>query len=143
MQEIANTSYKAVGQKYGVSDNAVRKWVKSYIASDPKFQNRTKIDGHFRCDNDNCNNKTSAISLSCLSCMIKNRDEVYFHTQKCAKCNCFAKTNPCERCSNVSDSEELIDTPTTIPKPIKKPRRTAKVRKANATKKQSNITTKR
>jgi hypothetical protein len=30
MQEIAETSFLAVGKKYGVSDNAVRKWVKTY-----------------------------------------------------------------------------------------------------------------
>lgn len=30
MQELAETSYVAVGRKYGVSDNAVRKWVRMY-----------------------------------------------------------------------------------------------------------------
>ncbi len=30
MREIEETSYAAVGRKYGVSDNAVRKWVKFY-----------------------------------------------------------------------------------------------------------------
>jgi hypothetical protein len=30
MREIAETNYSAVGRKYGVSDNAVRKWVKWY-----------------------------------------------------------------------------------------------------------------
>ena len=30
MQEIAETNWSAVGRKYGVSDNAVRKWVRSY-----------------------------------------------------------------------------------------------------------------
>jgi hypothetical protein len=30
MREIAETSYLAVGRKYGVSDNAVRKWVRFY-----------------------------------------------------------------------------------------------------------------
>jgi len=30
MAEIKTTSYCAVGRKYGVSDNAVRKWVKFY-----------------------------------------------------------------------------------------------------------------
>lgn len=30
MREIAETSWSAVGRKYGVSDNAVRKWVRSY-----------------------------------------------------------------------------------------------------------------
>jgi hypothetical protein len=30
LREIAATSYSAVGRKYGVSDNAVRKWVRQY-----------------------------------------------------------------------------------------------------------------
>jgi len=30
MREIAETSYLAVGRKYGVSDNAIRKWVRFY-----------------------------------------------------------------------------------------------------------------
>lgn len=30
MKEIEETSYVAVGKKYGVSDNAIRKWVKTY-----------------------------------------------------------------------------------------------------------------
>lgn len=30
MREIAETSYLAVGRKYGVSDNAIRKWVRAY-----------------------------------------------------------------------------------------------------------------
>jgi len=30
IREIKNTSYLAVGRKYGVSDNAIRKWVKIY-----------------------------------------------------------------------------------------------------------------
>jgi transposase-like protein len=30
MHEIAETSYLAVGRKYGVSDNAIRKWVRAY-----------------------------------------------------------------------------------------------------------------
>jgi hypothetical protein len=29
-QEIAATSYSAVGRKYGVSDNAIRKWLRQY-----------------------------------------------------------------------------------------------------------------
>ena len=29
MREIAETSYVAVGRKYGVSDNAIRKWVRA------------------------------------------------------------------------------------------------------------------
>lgn len=30
MREIAESSYLAVGRKYGVSDNAIRKWVRAY-----------------------------------------------------------------------------------------------------------------
>jgi hypothetical protein len=30
MREIEDTSYLAVGRKYGVSDNAIRKWVRAY-----------------------------------------------------------------------------------------------------------------
>jgi len=30
LEEIESTSYVAVGRKYGVSDNAVRKWVRFY-----------------------------------------------------------------------------------------------------------------
>lgn len=30
MEEIEATSYLAVGRKYGVSDNAVRKWIRFY-----------------------------------------------------------------------------------------------------------------
>jgi hypothetical protein len=33
MREIAETSWSAVGRKYGVSDNAVRKWVRCYEAA--------------------------------------------------------------------------------------------------------------
>ena len=32
MREIAETNWSAVGRKYGVSDNAVRKWVRWYEA---------------------------------------------------------------------------------------------------------------
>lgn len=30
IREIEETSYLAVGRKYGVSDNAIRKWVRQY-----------------------------------------------------------------------------------------------------------------
>lgn len=30
MREIATSSYLAVGREYGVSDNAIRKWVRAY-----------------------------------------------------------------------------------------------------------------
>lgn len=37
VKEIKNTSYLAVGRKYGVSDNAIRKWVKIYEKYDKMF----------------------------------------------------------------------------------------------------------
>jgi hypothetical protein len=30
LREVAETSYRAVGRKYGISDNAIRKWLKAY-----------------------------------------------------------------------------------------------------------------
>ena len=30
LREIAESSYRAVGRKYGVSDNAIRKWLRQY-----------------------------------------------------------------------------------------------------------------
>ncbi len=30
LKEIKENSYLAVGRKYGVSDNAIRKWIKNY-----------------------------------------------------------------------------------------------------------------
>ena len=30
MREVAASSYLAVGRKYGVSDNAIRKWLRAY-----------------------------------------------------------------------------------------------------------------
>jgi hypothetical protein len=36
MREIAETSYLAVGRKYGVSDNAIRKWVRAYERELPR-----------------------------------------------------------------------------------------------------------
>lgn len=30
LEELANSSYLAIGRKYGVSDNAIRKWVRQY-----------------------------------------------------------------------------------------------------------------
>jgi transposase-like protein len=30
LREIAESSYVAVGRKYGVSDNAIRKWARRY-----------------------------------------------------------------------------------------------------------------
>jgi uncharacterized protein YjcR len=29
-KEVADLGYKAVGRKYGVSDNSIRKWIKYY-----------------------------------------------------------------------------------------------------------------
>jgi transposase-like protein len=36
LREIAATSWSAVGRKYGVSDNAVRKWVRCYEAEESR-----------------------------------------------------------------------------------------------------------
>jgi ferredoxin len=36
--EVANLGYSAVGRKYGVSDNAVRKWIRWYEARRPEAQ---------------------------------------------------------------------------------------------------------
>ena len=30
MREVEETSYVAVGRRYGVSDNAIRKWLRAY-----------------------------------------------------------------------------------------------------------------
>ena len=30
LKEIKETNYSVVGRKYGVSDNSIRKWIKSY-----------------------------------------------------------------------------------------------------------------
>jgi transposase-like protein len=30
VREVVESSYLAVGRKYGVSDNAIRKWLRSY-----------------------------------------------------------------------------------------------------------------
>lgn len=36
LKEVNDTSYLAVGRKYGVSDNTIRKWIKSYIQKESK-----------------------------------------------------------------------------------------------------------
>ena len=38
LDEIKNTSYVAVGKKYGVSDNAIRKWLKQYKKHENKSE---------------------------------------------------------------------------------------------------------
>ena len=38
VRELAATSYLAVGRKFGVSDNAVRKWVRWYEAGQARPQ---------------------------------------------------------------------------------------------------------
>jgi transposase-like protein len=35
LAELAASSYLAVGRKYGVSDNAIRKWVRAYERERP------------------------------------------------------------------------------------------------------------
>jgi len=42
MQEIAETSSSAVGRKYGVSDNAIRKWVRTYERGFEKERRRVR-----------------------------------------------------------------------------------------------------
>lgn len=36
LKDIAETSYVSTGKKYGVSDNAIRKWIKAYGSTPPK-----------------------------------------------------------------------------------------------------------
>jgi hypothetical protein len=40
LAEIEATSVVAVGRRYGVSDNAVRKWIRAYEAEGPSAQRR-------------------------------------------------------------------------------------------------------
>ena len=44
MRQIEETSYLAVGRKYGVSDNAIRKWVRQYERERARDENREKGD---------------------------------------------------------------------------------------------------
>lgn len=37
LRELENKSYKEVGRKYNVSDNCIRKWIKSYGGTPPKM----------------------------------------------------------------------------------------------------------
>ena len=39
LKEVKETSYRETGEKYGVSDNAIRKWIKTYGGVPPKKQN--------------------------------------------------------------------------------------------------------
>jgi transposase-like protein len=43
--EIVATSWSAVGRKYGVSDNAVRKWVRAYEAERASPADRDSASG--------------------------------------------------------------------------------------------------
>jgi transposase-like protein len=40
LEEVKRSNYCAVGKKYGVSDNAIRKWIKFYGAEPPKKLNK-------------------------------------------------------------------------------------------------------
>ena len=42
LAEIAATSWSAVGRKYGVSDNAIRKWVRAYEREDGRRVKRQR-----------------------------------------------------------------------------------------------------
>lgn len=42
LKEVNDTSYLAVGRKYGVSDNTIRKWIKSYLQE----ESRRPLDTH-------------------------------------------------------------------------------------------------
>lgn len=41
LREIAQTSFAAVGRKYGVSDNAIRKWLRQYEREQPRVADRS------------------------------------------------------------------------------------------------------
>ena len=45
LKEVVETNYSVVGKKYGVSDNAIRKWIKNYGATPPK-KHKPKINIH-------------------------------------------------------------------------------------------------
>lgn len=45
MEEIEATSYLAVGRKYGVSDNAVRKWVRFYERQRQREREAAEVEG--------------------------------------------------------------------------------------------------
>lgn len=50
LEEIANTSYLAVGRKYGVSDNAIRKWVRQYERERESEEGRRERSATLRAD---------------------------------------------------------------------------------------------
>jgi HNH endonuclease len=45
MAELAATSFSAVGRKYGVSDNAIRKWVRTYEREHADERERAEASG--------------------------------------------------------------------------------------------------
>jgi hypothetical protein len=67
LKEIEETSYVAVGKKYGVSDNAIRKWVKAYGNEPP----RKHKENSKKCPD--CNTLISRKSTHCRVCNIKNQ----------------------------------------------------------------------
>lgn len=66
LKEIEETSYVAVGKKYGVSDNAIRKWMKAYGHEPPKKY----IKNCKKCPD--CDTLISIKSTYCRACNIKN-----------------------------------------------------------------------
>lgn len=69
IKEIEDTSYIAVGKKYGVSDNAIRKWVKAYGNEPPKKHTKNAK----KCAD--CENLISGRSVHCRVCSIKNQQK--------------------------------------------------------------------
>jgi 5-methylcytosine-specific restriction endonuclease McrA len=67
IQEIKETSYVAVGKKYGVSDNAIRKWVRAY-GNEPQRKHKAK---NKKCPE--CDTLISIRSILCRACSIKNQ----------------------------------------------------------------------
>lgn len=66
VKEIEETSYIAVGKKYGVSDNAIRKWIIAYGKEPVKKHNNNCI----KCPD--CDTLISKRSTRCRACSIKN-----------------------------------------------------------------------
>lgn len=100
IQEIQDTSYVAVGKKYGVSDKAIRKWIDNYRKLDPNYKPREMINGQYRCEEDGCDAKTSRTSLQCRKCMLGNRKYDTNHQKTCTECTRFvgSRDTICSKC---------------------------------------------
>ena len=70
VKEIEETSYLAVARKYGVSDNAIRKWVKVY-GKEPMRMYKTKTQNCPKCDA-----IISTRSDLCRACNVKSMKKV-------------------------------------------------------------------